>query len=206
MAKKLVMIRHGALDIEYQGCFLGKTDVGLSDAGRKQAATITGQLGSLGAVHFIVSPLRRTRETAQIAIRPAGQSFDVDADLREINFGFWEGKTFTEINSAGSRDIERWNNFNNDFVFPGGEAMATFLERVRALAKRITADSAETVVTFTHGGIIRFLICQYLGLDPRHYLLFDVQPASISVINLYGNKGILTRLNDLCHLEGCDCG
>ena len=206
VAKKLVMIRHGALDIEYQGCFVGKTDVGLSATGRKQAAAIAGPIGSLGAVHVIASPLRRALETAGIALEPLDQSFDIVSGLREIDFGSWEGKTFAEISRADSSAVERWSNFDSDFVFPGGEAMASFTQRVRDLAQRIASDPAETVVAVTHGGIIRFLICHYLGLDLRHYLLFDVQHASLSALNLYEQKGVLTRLNDLCHLEGHDCG
>jgi len=206
VAKKLVMIRHGALDIEYQGCFVGKTDVGLSAAGRKQAATIAGPIDKLGVAHVITSPLRRTLETAGIALEPLGQSFDVVSDLREIDFGSWEGKTFAEISRADSSAVERWSHFAPDFVFPGGEAMASFTERVRDLAERIASDPAETVVAITHGGIIRFLICHYLGLELRHYLLFDIQHASLSALNLYDQKGVLTRLNDLCHLEGHDCG
>ncbi|MGV8057538.1 MAG: histidine phosphatase family protein [Smithellaceae bacterium] len=206
MAKKLIMIRHGALDIQYSSVFMGKTDVSLSGAGRKQAAALSGPLSSLRAVHFIVSPLQRALETAQLALAATGQSFDVDSDLREIDFGFWEGKTFAEISMLSPSDVQRWSNFDNDFVFPGGETISSFMQRVRELAQRIAADPAENVVVITHGGIIRFLICYYLGLDIRHYLLFDVQPASLSVITLYDGKGILNRLNDLCHLEGSDCG
>jgi alpha-ribazole phosphatase len=202
MANKLVMVRHGVLDVEYQGRFMGKTDVGLSVLGRSQAASLAGPIGNLGEAHFIVSPLQRTRETARLALAAAGLSFDVDSDLREIDFGSWEGKTFDEISRADASGVEQWSNFDRDFVFPGGEAITSFIERVRAVASRIADDPAQTVVVIAHGGIIRFLICHCLGLDMRHYLLFDVQPASLSAINLYGQMGILTRLNDLCHLEG----
>jgi len=206
VAKKLVMIRHGVLDIEYQGCFMGKTDVGLSATGRKQAAALAGPISSLGAAHFLVSPLRRTLETARIALTASQQPFDADSCLREIDFGSWETKTFAQISIADSSAVQRWCNFDHNFAFPGGEAIPSFIQRVRELAQRIAADPAETVVVVTHGGIIRFLICHYLGLDFRHYLLFDVQPASLSVITLYEEKGILNRLNDSCHLEGINCG
>jgi alpha-ribazole phosphatase len=206
MAKKLVMIRHGVLDTEYHGRFMGKTDVGLSVVGRKQTAALAGTVGNLKEAHFMVSPLRRTQETARLALAAAEHSFDVDPALREIDFGSWEGKTFDEISRADASGVEQWSNFDHDFVFPGGEAIASFIERVRDVARRIADDPAETVVVITHGGIIRFLICHYLGLDLRHYLLFDVQPASLSVINLYDQMGVLVRLNDLCHLEEIVCG
>lgn len=206
MAKKLVMIRHGVLCRKYHGRFMGKTDVGLSAAGQKQAAALALPVGSLREAHFIVSPLRRTQETARLALAASGQTFDIDADLREIDFGLWEEKTFAEINMTDSAGVERWSNFDNNFVFPGGEALQSFIDRVRTVAQRIALDPAPTVAVITHGGIIRFLICHYLGLDMRNYLLFDIQPASLSVITLYDGLGILNCLNDLCHLEGSACG
>ncbi|MEN6331615.1 MAG: histidine phosphatase family protein [Smithella sp.] len=206
MAKKLVMIRHGVLDTEYHGRFMGKTDVGLSAAGQKQAAALALPMDNLREAHFIVSPLRRTLETARLALAASGQSFDIDSNLREIDFGLWEEKTFAEISMTDPAGVDRWSNFDNDFVFPGGEAIQSFIGRVRTAAQRIARDPAQTVAVITHGGIIRFLICHYLGLDMRNYLLFDVQPASLSVITLYDGQGILNSLNNLCHLEGSLCG
>lgn len=206
MAKKLVMIRHGVLDRKYHGRFMGKTDVGLSAAGQKQAAALAGPIGNWKESHFIVSPLRRTQETARLALAASGQTFDIDDDLREIDFGLWEEKTFAEISMTDSAGVERWSNFDNDFVFPGGEALQSFIGRVRKAAQRIAHDPAPTVAVITHGGIIRFLICHYLGLDLRNYLLFDIQPASLSVMTLYDGQGILNSLNDLCHLEDNACG
>ncbi|NTW77162.1 MAG: histidine phosphatase family protein, partial [Syntrophaceae bacterium] len=126
MAKKLVMIRHGVLDSEYHGRFMGKTDVGLSAAGQKQAAALALPMDNLREAHFIVSPLRRTLETARLALAASGQSFDIDSDLREIDFGLWEEKTFAEISMTDPAGVERWSNFDNDFVFPGGEAIQSF--------------------------------------------------------------------------------
>lgn len=206
MAKKVFLIRHGKLGTEFQGRFMGKTDVGLSVIGRKQAAALAGPFGKLKNAHFIVSPLQRTRETALLALAASGQSFDIDSDLREIDFGLWEQKTFKQISMMDSAGVERWSNFDNDFVFPGGEAIQSFIARIHAVAQRIAQDPAEIVAAITHGGIIRFLICHYLGLDMRNYLLFDVQPASVSMITLYNMQGILNCFNDICHLEVMACG
>ncbi|HOX15079.1 MAG TPA: histidine phosphatase family protein [Smithellaceae bacterium] len=204
MAKKLIMIRHGALHDQYSGRFMGKTDVGLSSAGRSQAAAISGLIRSINEAHIIVSPLCRALETARIALESLNQSFDVVSDLHEIDFGAWEGKTFSEISAIDPPAVSGWSNFDQNFVFPDGEALQSFMQRMRRLARWITTDPAETVVAITHGGVIRFLICHFLGLEPRHYLLFGVDPASVSIIDLFGQTGVLTRLNDMCHLEKKD--
>ena len=109
--------------------------------------------------------------------------------------------SFAEIAVADPAAVDRWAALEDDFSFPGGESIGAFRGRVGAVAGRIAADPAETVVAFTHGGIIRLLICHFLGLEYRRYLLFDVRPGSISEIGIEGGKGVLTRLNDRCHLE-----
>lgn len=201
VAKKLVMIRHGAVDERFANRFLGRTDVSLSATGQAQAAALALPLLRLKETRLMVSPLRRAQETALQALGGSDQAFETDAGLREMDFGQWETKTFAEVASVDPLAAERLNRFDAAFAFPGGETLAGFTKRVSDLAERIASDPARTVVTVTHGGIIRFLICHFLGLDARHYLLFDVGHASVTELALYGQKGVLTQLNDLCHLE-----
>jgi alpha-ribazole phosphatase len=174
--------------------------VPLSESGKRQAAALAGELGRLNGAHILCSPLLRTRETAEIALG-AVDACDIDSDLKEINFGRWEGMGFAEIAAADPAAVERWAALDEDFSFPGGESIGDFHKRIGAVAGRIANDPAGIVVAFTHGGVIRFLICRFLGLEDRHYLLFDVRPGSLSEISIEGGKGVLTRLNDRCQLE-----
>jgi alpha-ribazole phosphatase len=203
MAQRLILIRHGDLGERWRGRYIGQTDAPLSPVGRCQAATLVKELGRLrGAVRILCSPLLRARETTGIALG-ADRAFAIDDDLREISFGRWESMSFPEIAAADPDAVEGWASLDEDFTFPGGESIGAFRKRIGAAAGRIAADPAETVVAVTHGGVIRLLICLFLGLDYRHYLLFDVRPGSISEISIEGGKGVLTRLNDSCHLEDC---
>ncbi len=206
VAEKLILIRHGALEPEYIGRFVGRTDAGLSVPGRKQAEALGGYFQGLKSARVIVSPLRRAHQTAELALNSVKRPFDIDNELCEIDFGDWEKKTFEEINAADPENAARWGRFEKDFAFPGGESLQSFIDRIGDLALRIASDPAQTVVAITHGGVIRFLICHFLGIEPRHYLLFDVGYASMTEMTLYGQKGVLRRLNDQCHLEGCAHG
>ena len=201
MAKRVILIRHGDLGEGCHGRYIGRTDVPLSECGKRQAAALAGELARLKGAHLLCSPLRRTRETAEIALG-AVDACDIDSDLREIDFGRWEGMGFAEIASADPAAVERWAALDEDFVFPGGESLGAFSKRIKAVAGRIAADPAGTVVAFTHGGVIRYLICHFLGLADRQYLLFDVRPGSLSELSLDGGRGVLVRLNDRCHQEG----
>ena len=200
MAERLILIRHGDLGARRRGRYIGRTDAPLSAEGRRQAAALAGPLARLNGASLLVSPLRRTRETAAIALGP-GANFTVDSDLREIDFGHWEGMGFAEILAADPAAVDRWAALAEDFTFPEGESIGNFRTRIGAAAGRIAADPAGTAVVVTHGGVIRFLICHFLELPDRAHLLFDVQPASISEIRIDGGKGVLTLLNEQRHME-----
>ena len=202
MTQRLILIRHGDLGDRCRGRYIGRTDAPLSAEGRRQAAALAGPLARLNGTSVLVSPLRRTRETAAIALGRS-ENFTVDSNLREIDFGRWEGMGFAEILAADRAAIDRWAALVEDFAFPDGESIGNFRKRIAAAAGRIAADPAGTVVAVTHGGVIRFLICHFLGLPDRAHLLFDVQPASISEIRIDGGKGVLTLLNERRHLEIC---
>ncbi len=201
VAKRLVLVRHGDLGEGYRGRYIGRTDIPLAPEGRRQAAALAGKLGRLEGAYILCSPLLRALETARIALGEEG-AFTIDDDLREIDFGRWELMNFAQIAADDPAAGERWAALENEFTFPGGESIGAFRRRIGAVAGRIATDPAGTVAAFTHGGVIRLLICHFLGLEPRRYLLFDVRPGSLSEISIEGEKGVLTRLNDRCHLEG----
>ena len=201
VTKRLILVRHGDLGEGYWDRYVGRTDLPLAAEGRRQAAAMAGKLGRIEGARILCSPLLRARETARIALGEEGV-FAIDDDLREIDFGRWETMSFAQIAAADPAAVERWAALPDDFTFPGGESIGAFRGRIAAAAGRIAADPAGTVIAVTHGGVIRLLICHFLGLGHRRYLLFDVRPGSISEIGIEGERGVLTRLNDRCHLEG----
>jgi alpha-ribazole phosphatase len=196
----LILVRHGDLGEKYHGRYIGRTDAPLAAEGRRQAAALAGELGRLARPRILCSPLLRARETLEIALG-TDAAFTVDNDLREINFGRWEAMNFAEIAAADPAAVDRWAALEDDFAFPGGESIGAFRTRIGAVAGRIAADPSGTAVAVTHGGVIRLLICHFLGLEYRRYLLFDVRPGSLSEISIDGGTGVLTRLNDRCHRE-----
>ena len=199
MAERLLLIRHGEIQEAGRGCYIGRTDLALSAEGRRQAACLTPVLASLDGARALSSPLERTRETAGIALGP-GRPFSLDKDLREIDFGRWEGKRFAEIAAGDPERVADWAALAEDFSFPEGEGFGDFRRRVVAAAERLVADPAGTVVAFTHGGVIRLLVCHFLGLAPRDFLRFDVEPASLTEFRREGGEWGLFLLNGRHHL------
>jgi alpha-ribazole phosphatase len=201
MLEELILIRHGDIGQEFKGIFVGKTDVPLSVEGKLQAERLRSYLESRPRSAVLSSPQLRCRETARISTEPLGFSVEIDKDLREIDFGRWEGLTFDEIVSVDSSAVDGWARYDRDFTFPGGERIGDFLNRISAVGERLASRGTGQAIVFTHGGVIRALICHFLKLAPRNYLLFEVRPASITTIRLFEEGGILTGLNQWCHLE-----
>ncbi len=200
MAERLLMIRHGESETRYRGRYIGKTDALLSDEGQRQASALAAPLASIKDVSFFTSPLKRACQTAELALG-RDTTIEMDDDLREIDFGLWEGLNFAEISAAYPAEVVQWAEPGEDFIFPRGESTSHFRRRIEAAANRIISNPAETVAVFSHGGVIRFLICHFLALSSSDHLSFDISPASISEIALFDGRGVLTRLNDRHHLE-----
>jgi broad specificity phosphatase PhoE len=145
--------------------------------------------------------MKRCRETAAVIMEAGDMKFTVDNDLREIDFGRWEGMAFDEIRKAFPGEMNRWAGLTADFSFPEGEKVGNFQARVIGVAHRLEKHPADTVIVCTHGGVIRFLICHFLGLQPRQYILFKVKHASLTTIELFDGSGILSGLNETGQVE-----
>ncbi|BCO09168.1 phosphoglycerate mutase [Desulfolithobacter dissulfuricans] len=193
MAVQLRLIRHGRT-VAPDGVFVGSRDVALEPGARDRLQRLRPLLEPhCGPVY--VSPMRRTRETLE-AVDPgwAPQQIRMDPRIREIDFGRWEMSSFAEISRRDPDLLDGWAEYG-DFVFPEGEAVADFTARVGGFLAAVQQGPEREVVAITHGGVIRTMICLALGLPVRHYLLFDVQPGTMTELKLYSRGGILTGLN-----------
>nr|VFJ89049.1 MAG: alpha-ribazole phosphatase [Candidatus Kentron sp. LFY] len=190
------------------GQYIGKTDPPLTKAGIAHAHGLARRLRRLieaqPAIHEVDSPIssvlsspaRRALETARLATEWTGSPIRQDADLWEIDFGRWEGMRFHEIAAVDPELVNEWAKGEIGFCFPGGESIQAFQERVERAGHRIHNRREDTLIVVTHGGVIRFLICHFLGLPPQSHLMFQVDPGSITRIQLYQGSAVLAGLND----------
>lgn len=201
MACQLLLIRHADIAPRYAGRLVGSTNVPLEPHGFEQAETLAKLVRSKKPERCFSSPLLRSHQTAQVICQSTDLVIEVDEDLREIDFGQWEGETFGEIAAKTPEATNRWAEFPDDFAFPGGESIGSFLARIRRAADRLARDPARVILAVTHGGVVRAMVCHFLGLDPRNYLLFDVRHATCATIDLADGKGVLSGLNEQCVSE-----
>lgn len=198
MAKQILLVRHARLGPEHAGRLIGGTDLPIDAAGHAQACALAERLARLAPGRCCSSPMLRCRETVRpIAVTMPGLRLEFDDDLREIDFGQWENHTFEEAAAANPRLIDDWAAFSPDFAFPGGERVGDFLRRVHAAADRMARDEADCVLAVAHGGVIRTMICHLLGLEPWQYVAFKVGYAGLVVIRMFGERGVLTGLENV---------
>lgn len=142
------------------------------------------------------SPLLRARQTASYIAERKGLAVEIHDALREIHFGRWEGRRFDEIEQDDPEGARRWCADPLDFTFPGGDSARAFSARTEGYLRRLRQDDGENILLVSHGGVIRTLLVQALGLDPGDQFKFAVARGSLSIVELFENTAVLTRLND----------
>jgi broad specificity phosphatase PhoE len=198
--KQLLLIRHCESSYGLER-YVGKTDPPLSQAGVAQARKLAKRLKAQAVGHLLTSPSVRALETARLATQGTKLAIEQDSDLREIDFGRWEGMTFREIAARDPDLVEQWALSRMDFCFPEGESLMAFRERISRAGQRMCQLPDEIVAAVTHGGVIRFLLCHFFGLAPRSHLMFEINPGSITRIHFQDGSAVLSGLNDCCHME-----
>lgn len=186
MANRLLLLRHGSLGPDQVGRFIGSTDLSLTLEGYEQVRRMASVVRSFEPGRCFASPKTRCRETVATLELPLEAAFE--PALRELEFGNWEGRTFAEVAAAEPGTADRFATLAPEFAFPGGECLADFFDRVRRTADRLAADPTPTVLVVAHGGVIRAILCHLLGLEARQHLAFDIQYASLTVLDLFEDR------------------
>lgn len=196
------LIRHGETTAQTRGLFSGISDLPLTEIGRSQADALSLRSDLSEIRTCISSPLSRCGETAEKVF--SGRVV-FDEDLVEIDFGGWEMKTWQEISEKYPEKAEEWLRQDDDFCFPDGECIKGFFERIKIVSEKIKeyalSDKNHKIAVCTHGGVIKSLICLWLGIPPEKHFNFAADIASVSCLNITDGFGYLSFLNDTSHLN-----
>ncbi|WP_374226915.1 histidine phosphatase family protein [Streptomyces sp. JJ38] len=201
----LVLLRHGEtlLTPGRRLSGSGGTNPGLSPAGRRQAQATADALARRGDIEAVVtSPMRRCRETAHAVAECLGLSVRAERDLREADFGAWEGLTFAEVRERYPDDLSAWLGSPESPPSGAGETMQQVTRRVAAVRDGLVARHAgATVLVVSHVGPLRTLIRLALQAPPHTVFRMEVAAASLSAVT-YDADGTATveTLNDTHHL------
>lgn len=207
MPIKLILIRHGESDSNAQRKFSGFQDVGLTEKGIWQAERLSYRLKKVPVDAVYCSDLKRAIHTADIVFGNRNIDMLINPNLREMNFGIWEGKTFEEIKLKEEAKFTSWiENPDERSIIPQGESLAILKERVMAEVNRILQEHKDkeidkTIAIVCHGGAIRIILCNALNLELKNLWYIQQKSTALNVIDYYDDRGVISLLNDTAHLE-----
>ncbi|HZD61054.1 MAG TPA: histidine phosphatase family protein [Anaerolineae bacterium] len=200
---RLYLVRHGETELNRQFRFIGRTDVGLSSIGREQAMTLADRLKKEDITAVYSSNLRRAIQTAETIAQPLSVAVKQIADLREIDFGNWEGMTYDEIDIADHEHFHAWIADQTVVPIPGGESWQHFEHRVKNAIMSVIMDEREgNIIVVSHGGPIKLLMTYFHGDDSEYFKSFWPSPRGLSIVEITGNTMNVLLENDISHGEG----
>ncbi|MEU9114552.1 histidine phosphatase family protein [Streptomyces sp. NPDC048483] len=192
---RLLLIRHGETEWSRNGRHTGRTDLPLTADGEEQARALRPLLSGRKIGQVYASPLQRALRTAELA--GLGQP-DIDPDLREWDYGGYEGITTAEIR----RSRPDWYLFR-DGVTPGPaghpgespEQVGARADRVLArIRPQLEADEGD-VALVAHAHFLRVLTARRLGLPPAAGGLFTFETGAVGVLGTEHDRPAVVAWN-----------
>ncbi len=194
---KVTFLRHGetqhTADHKFSGPG-GHEDPGLIEPGIEQARRAARWLTDMGGIDVLISsPLRRTRETAEVVAASIGLPVEIDDGFRECAFGVWDGLTFRDVEERWPQEYRQFFSSTNARP-PGGESIAEVQRRVEAsLVSTVKAYAGQTVVVVSHVNPIKLAVryCLQAPWEVTHRML--LAPASLTTLWFYESGASVLR-------------
>ncbi len=191
--RQIWLVRHGETEWTRSGRHTGRSDIPLTDAGRQQAEALAQRLAGHRFALVLTSPRSRAAETARLA--GFGDTAVVDHDLREWDYGAFEGRTTAEIRV----EIPDWSIWTGPWR--GGETLDDVAARADRVIERCLDQNVEgDVLLFAHGHFLRILAARWLGLPASAGRSFALGTATVGVLGWERQTRVIETWNEACHL------
>jgi broad specificity phosphatase PhoE len=183
---EIVLARHGETEWSRNGRHTGRTDVPLTEEGRRQAQLLRHALAEWTLDEVLSSPLERALETARLA--GLADVVTTTDDLLEWDYGDYEGITTAEIRQTRPG----WYLWRDGC--PNGEDAAAVGRRADRVIAEIEAVEG-AVALFAHGHVLRVLAARWLGLGPEAGALLALSTGTLSVLGYERETRVVRRWN-----------
>jgi broad specificity phosphatase PhoE len=185
MPMQIILVRHGETLWSLTGQHTGRTDLALTENGEARASRLRPLLQKMRFEHVLTSPLRRARRTCELA--GLGSAARIEPDLREWDYGDYEGLTTREI--CASRP--GWNVFQDGC--PGGESVAQVSQRADRLLAGLSRLGGN-VALFSHGQFLRAVAARWVGLAVSEGQHLALDTASVSILGFEQHNGSIPAI------------
>ncbi|HEU5375403.1 MAG TPA: histidine phosphatase family protein [Ktedonobacteraceae bacterium] len=198
---RLFLIRHGETLANREFRYIGARDDALSSTGESQATQLGSALATLPVAAIYSSPLQRAYRTAEAIARPHQLTVQVTPELRECNFGAWEGLSRAEVLAQDAARLYAWER-DTTVAPPDGESFAAMQQRVRTFVEQLAETQAgQALALVSHVGPIKVLLAAALDAPLSSSLRIFLDPATISVVDWQpGDRALVRLVNSHAHM------
>lgn len=190
---KIVLIRHAETVANSECRFVGWSESDYSEKGQKQIYKIIDMAKNQKIETIYCSPLKRASNLAKEIAKELNVKLYEKDELKEINFGDFEGKTFAEISIEYKNDIENWINDYKNYTFPKGESFKCFYHRVSHFVEYIKNENKDILI-ITHRGVIVTIITLLLNLNIDAGWHFKIPPGALVELEYKRNFGTINKI------------
>lgn len=200
---EIIIIRHGETEWNKTGRFQGHSDVPLSAEGRAQAAMLGENLAVDHVDMIYASDLTRAMETAAPLAQRFGLEVISDPQLRELNFGAWEGRNFNDVNAENPNAMKNFYTDPEQADIPESEPFPEFQRRIAGRVREIVAqERGKRIVIVSHGASIRILLADLLSMPIRSIWHLSQLNTAVNKIRFEDDGfAVVTLMNDTSHLR-----
>ena len=196
------LIRHGQTDWNKDKIFRGRADVPLNEHGRKEARALARHLKPVPVSACYSSPLSRSLETAEIAVRPHALDVKLDDGIIDIDYGEWQGLSEAKVRRRFAGLYRQWHETPQRVKFPGGENLAGIRRRALASLDRIRSENPEaTVFVVAHRVVTKVIRCAALRLTNAAFWRIQQDNCAFNIIELSDDGVSVVTMNDTCHMR-----
>jgi broad specificity phosphatase PhoE/ribonuclease HI len=186
----LILVRHGVTTHTSEKRFSGglaSSNPGLTEEGRAQVRATGEWLRPIAddVDQVVSSPVRRTRESAEIIGELLGRPVEVEDGFAEMEFGAWDGLTFAEVAERHKDELDSWLG-SLDHAPGGGESFRSVEKRVLAARDRLVSEhQGQTIVVVSHVTPIKTLVAHALDAPLLSVYRMELAPASVTVLTYF---------------------
>ena len=186
--RQIWLVRHGETEWAKSGRHTGRSDIPLTDVGRRQAEALAGRLAGHPFALVLTSPRSRATETAQLAGFPDAI---LEPDLGEWDYGEFEGRTTPDIRT----EIPEWS------IWTGPWRKGETVEDVGRRADRVIERCLDPAIDgdallFAHGHLLRVLAARWIRLPAEAGRVFALGTATIGILGWERETRVIETWNE----------
>lgn len=194
---RLYLIRHGQIENHERFPVYGYTDINTTEVGDLQLKTMAERLRYADIHAIYSSDLKRAKKGANLISQYHNVPISVISEFREMNFGDWEGVSYTDILEKFPEKVEERRRDPANFRPPGdAESFLEFSQRVmKGLAGLLERHNGDNILLVAHGGVNRIILCNALGMDIGKMFNIEQSFGCLNIIDYFSDSTVIKLVN-----------